>query len=69
MPSPRCTLLAQRGLARLGGPDARTFLQGLISNDIDLLSEGRALYAALLTPQGRCLFDFIFLPSGRCHSP
>ena len=41
-----------------------TFLQGLISNDIDLLSEGRALYAALLTPQGRCLFDFIFYLQG-----
>ena len=59
MPSPRCTLLARRGLARLGGPDVRPFLQGLISNDIDLLAADRPLYAALLTPQGRCLFDFI----------
>ena len=64
MPSPRCTLLARRGLARLGGPDVRPFLQGLISNDIDLLGEGRPLYAALLTPQGRCLSDFILYLKG-----
>src|SRR4051794_41372667 len=64
MPSPCCTLLTQRGLARLGGPDARSFLQGLVSNDIDLLDEGHPLYAALLTAQGRYLFDFILYGQG-----
>lgn len=64
MPSPRCTPLAHRGLARLSGPDVRPFLQGLISNDIDLLAADRPLYAALLTPQGRCLFDFILYVRG-----
>ncbi|MFL5335218.1 MAG: YgfZ/GcvT domain-containing protein [Geminicoccaceae bacterium] len=64
MASPRCTLLPQRGLARLGGPEARSFLQGLVSNDIDLLDEGHPLYAALLTAQGRYLFDFILYGQG-----
>lgn len=51
--------LTARGLLRLTGADARPFLQGLISNDIDRLAPDRALYAALLTPQGKYLFDFL----------
>ena len=59
MSEPRCVVLEDRGLLRLAGKDAKTFLQGLISNDIALLSPGQALYAALLTPQGKYLFDFL----------
>src|SRR5829696_1457529 len=64
MPSPRCTLLDRRALVRLSGPDARTFLQGLVSNDVDLLAPDRPLYAALLTPQGKYLFDFLLYDQG-----
>lgn len=59
MPDPRCVALESRAALRLGGEDARGFLQGLISNDIGLLSADRSLYAALLTPQGKYLFDFL----------
>lgn len=59
MSEPRCVVLEDRGVLRLTGEDARTFLQGLVSNDIELLSSQRALYAALLTPQGKYLFDFL----------
>jgi folate-binding protein YgfZ len=52
-------LLDDRVVIALSGPDARTLLQGLITNDIERLSPGRALYAALLTPQGKILFDFL----------
>ncbi|HLY07488.1 MAG TPA: hypothetical protein VKR31_17210, partial [Rhizomicrobium sp.] len=41
------------------GPEAKTFLQGLITNDIDELAPEAPLYAALLTPQGKILFDFL----------
>ena len=64
MPTSCFAIMHDRGVLRLTGPDARPFLQGLISNDIDLLAEGRPLYAALLTPQGRCLFDFILYLQG-----
>ncbi len=60
----RCTLLEARGVVRLGGGDMRTFIQGLISNDITLLTPDHALYAALLTPQGKYLFDFLLLDRG-----
>jgi len=49
---------ADRGLIRIEGPDARPFLQGIVSNDVNKVSTTRAVYAALLTPQGKYLHDF-----------
>jgi tRNA-modifying protein YgfZ len=54
----RFALLPDRGLIRLFGPDAKGFLQALVSNDIARLDGQRAIYAALLTPQGKYLHDF-----------
>jgi hypothetical protein len=51
--------LDDRAVIALSGPEARGFLQGLVTNDLDQLAPGRALYAALLTPQGKILFDFL----------
>ena len=64
MANHRCTLLDDRGVLRIGGADAREFLQGLISNDVAALRPDRPLYAALLTPQGKYLFDFILHDRG-----
>lgn len=50
--------LTGRALVRVAGEDARGFLQGLVSNDIDKVSATSAVYAALLTPQGKYLHDF-----------
>jgi folate-binding protein YgfZ len=47
----------------MSGPDARNLLQGLVSNDVDSLTPGRSIYAALLTPQGKYLFDFLLYQS------
>jgi len=57
-------ILDTRGVLEIGGPDRADFLQGLISNDVTRLGEGRAIYAALLTAQGRYLHDFILAPLG-----
>ena len=51
--------LDDRAVIALSGQDARSLLQGLITNDIEKLAPGCAVYAALLTPQGKILFDFI----------
>jgi folate-binding protein YgfZ len=53
-----------RGLLALTGDDRAAFLQGLVSNDVRLLSPARALWAALLTAQGKYLQDFFLLQSG-----
>jgi folate-binding protein YgfZ len=51
--------LKDRGVARVAGPDAAVFLQGLLTNDVEKLPVGAVRYAALLTPQGKILFDFL----------
>ena len=55
--------LEDRAVIAVSGPEARAFLQGLITNDIERLAPGKGVYAALLTPQGKILFDF-FLAEG-----
>jgi len=57
----RCALLKERELTALTGQDSRSFLQGMISNDIDQLSPSRSIYAAMLTAQGKYLHDFIMV--------
>lgn len=49
--------MTNRQLIQLQGKDAHSFLQGLITNDVDKLTEG-PIYAALLSPQGKYLADF-----------
>src|SRR5690242_16196411 len=56
--------LNDRAIIALSGAEARPFLQGLITNEIGLLSPSRSLYAALLTPQGKVLFDFFIFERG-----
>ncbi|MES1158469.1 MAG: folate-binding protein [Terricaulis silvestris] len=46
-----------RALLRVSGPDAREFLQNLLTQDLVGLDAARVLYAGLLTPQGKVLAD------------
>jgi folate-binding protein YgfZ len=54
----QAALLPSRGVLRVAGPDARKYLQGLITSDIGKAEEGQAVHAGLLSPQGKILFDF-----------
>ncbi|MBI3678632.1 MAG: folate-binding protein YgfZ [Proteobacteria bacterium] len=56
--------LTDRAVIDISGPETGNFLQGLITNDVEILDAGEALYAALLTPQGKILFDFLAARSG-----
>jgi len=51
--------LSDRGVVRVAGPDARGFLQGLVTGNVLTLEPGEARWAALLSPQGKILFDFL----------
>lgn len=51
--------LEDRAIIAVSGDEARGFLQGLITNDVEKIAPGRAIYAALLTPQGKILHDFL----------
>ena len=48
---------SERGKLALTGTDAKTFLQGQVSNDVESLEPGTGCYAALLTPKGKMLGD------------
>src|SRR3954451_16353229 len=48
---------SERGKLALTGPEAKTFLAGQITNDVESLAPGRGIYAALLTPKGKMLAD------------
>lgn len=64
MGAARYVMLESRGVLKIEGPDARAFLQGLISNDVNKVSPTRAIYATFLTPQGRFLHDFFIAEAG-----
>src|SRR3954469_7568110 len=48
---------SDRGKLGLTGPDAKTFLQGQVTNDIESLEPGHGCYAAFLTHKGKMLGD------------
>jgi tRNA-modifying protein YgfZ len=60
----RLAALPGRAVIELGGEDRVTFLQGLVSNDVAEAAPGRAVWAALLTPQGKYLADFFICADG-----
>lgn len=46
-----------RRVLAVSGADRATWLQGLLTNDVESLAEGESRYAAYLTPQGRMITD------------
>jgi len=56
--------LLNRAVIEVSGDDRVSFLQGLVSNDVAEAAPGRAVWAALLTPQGKWLADFFILSDG-----
>ena len=52
-------ILEDRAIIYINGEDAKDFLQNLISNDINKVTDNSSCFASLLTPQGKFLFEFI----------
>lgn len=59
------SLLPHRCVIRVDGADSKSFLQGLISNDINKASEEQLVYAFMLTPQGKYFADFFITLEGQ----
>ena len=55
----KAALLPERGVVKVMGEDARKFLNGLLTADIDKVTPEKAAFAALLTPQGKIMVDMI----------
>ena len=58
-------ILKDRDIISISGSDSASFLQNVITNDINKLNESNSLYSALLTPQGKYLYDFFILKHGK----
>ena len=63
-PADRATWLSDRSVIRVGGAEARPFLNGLVTNDVLGVAEDRPRWSGLLSPQGKALFDFILWGDG-----
>ena len=54
-------LLKDRGVLLITGPDSKDFLQNLVSNDVNKVTDTQSCFSSLLTPQGKYLFDFMIV--------
>ncbi len=54
-------ILEDRAILYVHGLDAKNFLQNLISNDINKVTDNYSCFASLLTPQGKFLYEFIIV--------
>ena len=54
-------ILEDRSIIYINGEDAKDFLQNLISNDINKVTDSSSCFASLLTPQGKFLYEFIIV--------
>jgi folate-binding protein YgfZ len=54
----RAILFPERSVVRVTGEDAARFLNGIVTNAVEALAPGAAVFTALLTPQGKIVVDF-----------
>ena len=54
-------ILEDRAILYVSGQDVKNFLQNLISNDINKVSDNSSCFASLFTPQGKLLYEFIIV--------
>ncbi len=61
-----CALVdrSERGKLALTGGEAKTFLHGQVTNDVEALSPGEGCFAAFLTPKWKMLGDLRVLDLG-----
>ena len=54
-------ILEDRGLITVEGPDAKDFLQNIVSNDVNKVSESSSVFSGIFTPQGKYLYEFFII--------
>src|SRR6201995_1453194 len=63
----KAAFLPDRGVIKVGGEDARAFLNGLVTTDVTLVRPGVGRFGALLTPQGKITVDFLITEAPGGH--
>ena len=57
----KTTILDDRGFIYINGKDAKEFLQNIVTNDINKVTNTLTIFSSILTPQGKYLFEFFIL--------
>ena len=65
MKKDQVVILEKRGVILVSGEDAKDFLQNIITNDINKVSNKNSVFAALLTPQGKYLNEFFVIQNNK----
>ena len=63
----KAAFLPDRGVVKVSGEDARNFLGGLVTTDVNKVAPGLGRFAALLTPQGKIVVDFLITEAPAGH--
>ncbi len=53
--------LEERGFIQVKGPEAKDFLQNIVTNDIEKVTNNLTIFSSILTAQGKYLFDFFII--------
>ena len=53
--------LEDRGFIQVKGIEAKDFLQNIVTNDLEKVTNESSVFSSILTPQGKYLFEFFIL--------
>ena len=53
--------LEDRGFIQVTGAEAKNFLQNIVTNDVEKVTDSSSVFSSILTPQGKYLFEFFIL--------
>jgi len=54
-------VLDDRGFIKINGDEAKSFLQNIVTNDIEKITDNFTLFSSIFTPQGKYLYEFFIL--------
>jgi len=54
-------VLDDRGFVKINGDEAKSFLQNIVTNDIEKITDSLTLFSSIFTPQGKYLYEFFIL--------
>ena len=55
------TILDDRGFIKINGDEAKSFLQNIVTNDIEKITDNLSLFSSIFSPQGKYLYEFFIL--------
>ena len=60
-------ILEDQGLISVEGPNVKDFLQNIISNDIEKVSESSSIFSGIFTAQGKYLYEFFIIKNNESY--